>query len=138
MNKLTLILIIATVGLGVIVLVSVLFNRPGSKFGKPNIPFASASPDGLNFTPVRSPYPVRSGGGFEPASYQRGENDFVKNTPILQKLPAMSSYFYIIYISEKHLEVHSKTTEKQRDYQIAKNWFKDNNINTDTILIEYK
>ena len=70
--------------------------------------------------------------------YKKEQRKFVEQTPILQKLPVKSTYFSIEYIDEEHLVVVAKTSNKSRDYQIAKNWFIENNINFDKINIEYK
>ena len=70
--------------------------------------------------------------------YKKEQRKFVEQTPILQKLPANSPYFGIEYISEQSLAVYSKTEDKERDYQAAKNWFIKNNIDISKITVEYK
>lgn len=70
--------------------------------------------------------------------YKKEQKEFIEQTPILQKLPADSPYFGIEYISEKHLIVRSKTSDKERDYQAAREWFAQNNLDISQIQIEYK
>ncbi len=82
--------------------------------------------------------PSKTGAGIESTEYKKAEEEYIKSTPILQKLPVKSTYFSIEYIDEEHLVVVAKTSNKSRDYQIAKNWFIENNINFDKINIEYK
>lgn len=82
--------------------------------------------------------PPKTGVGIESLEYKKAEEEYIKSTPILQKLPANSAYFSIEYIDEQHLIVLSKTSDKTRDYQAAKNWFIENDVNFDKINIEYK
>lgn len=78
------------------------------------------------------------GGGLEPPEFINSELNYVNKTPILQKLPANNTFFEIGYVDEQHLVVFSKTGNKDRDYQTAKNWFIENNIDISTINIEYR
>lgn len=87
-------------------------------------------------TPVSIPTPTRSP-NILPKEILEAEREFLKQTPILQKLPANSPYFTIEYISEAYLIVHTKTTDKARDYEKAKEWFVENKINIRTIRVEY-
>lgn len=67
-----------------------------------------------------------------------GEKDFIQQTPILQKLPFDDPYFYGEYISETHIIIHARTSNKDRDYQAARNWFVENGIDYDKIQLEYR
>lgn len=93
-------------------------------------------------SPKTTPFPIvtdpkqRFGGVSE--DYKKEQKEFIEQTPILQKLPATSPYFGIEYISEQSLVVHSKTEDKERDYQVAKDWFAQNNIDISKIQIDYK
>ncbi len=82
--------------------------------------------------------PLKPGAGSEPEEYQRAEEEFVKSHPILQRLPVDSLYFGIEYKSEKHLIIHSKTNDKERDYGESKKWFVQNRVDPTGIRIEYK
>lgn len=73
-----------------------------------------------------------------PEELLKAEENFVKKTPILQKLPYGNPYFSVDYINEQHLIIISKTINKQQDYQEAKKWFVENNIDISKITIEYK
>lgn len=66
------------------------------------------------------------------------ERRFLEQTPILQKLPARSTFFSVEYVDERHLIVHAKTDNKNRDYEQARGWFSENAIDTRNIVIEYK
>lgn len=93
-------------------------------------------------SPEATPSPIvtdpkqRFGGVSE--EYKKEQKEFTEQTPILQKLPVDSSYFGIEYVSEQHLIVHAKTDDKERDYQAAKDWFTQNNIDISKIQIEYR
>lgn len=82
-------------------------------------------------TPARHP-------NILPKELLKTEEDFLEQTPILQKLPYGHPYFIIDYISETHLIVYSKTTDREIDYQEARSWFAENDIDISKILIEYK
>lgn len=88
--------------------------------------------------PSPTPTPQGKGRGFETEDFLQEERSFVNNTPILQKLPAKSSFFGIEYINEQHVVVHAKTQDKERDYQEVRNWFLQNSIDITNIIVEYR
>ncbi len=97
--------------------------------------------------PIESPFPdaseeiftpYRPGGGAENAQFQADEKEYLEKTPLLQKLPYDQQYFSVEYLSETHLIIHARTSDKARDYQAAKNWFIENGIDTSTIKMDYQ
>ncbi len=130
MNKKTIItvLVITIILLGIIFVIS-RFSNNQSNQQSPVVLFD------------QSPFPsptIRPGGGLEGPEYQNREKEFLQKTPILQKLPFNTPYFEIEYLSEQQLIVHAKTQDKNRDFQVAQSWFKENDIDTSKIQIEYK
>jgi Tol biopolymer transport system component len=61
-----------------------------------------------------------------------------QHVPILQRLPFHNPFFSVEYISEEHLIIHARTADKSRDYQQARKWFADNDINISEVILEYK
>lgn len=81
--------------------------------------------------------PLQGSSGASP-EYKKEEAEFIKKTPILQKLPAISPFFTINYVNEQYLIIKSDTPDKERDFQSARNWFVENDIDISNIKIEYK
>lgn len=102
----------------------------------------TSTPSIVTFSPAPTPTPIvtptQQGIGIETQEYKQAEKEYVNQSPILQKLPVISIFFSIDYIDETHLTVHSKTSDKQRGYQAAKNWFVDNRVDISKILIDYR
>lgn len=99
-----------------------------------SLPTPTPIPQSTQFTT-----PLIEGGGRETKEFKQAEREFLASTPILQSLPSEDlPFFSIEYINETHLIIHSKTTNKQRDYEEAKKWFVENNIDTYKITLEYK
>lgn len=84
-----------------------------------------------------NPEPGKELGGASD-EYKREALEFIQKTPVLQKLPAASPFFAISYINEQHLIIKSKTDNKERDYQMAKAWLVQNDIDIGSIKLEYK
>ncbi|GEM_PF-4090985 len=103
-------------------------------------PIISSQPTPTIFIPQSTPTPTPQGKGrgFETEEFLQEQRESVANTPILQKLPADSSFFSIEYINEQHLIVYAETPNKDRDYEEARKWFVENNIDIQGIILEYK
>lgn len=132
-KKIILLIIFLIFLLIMLVIVSLSQNKKAPN----SIPTPTSSPKiGVpNLPDLSTPKP---GAGIETPEFKQAEKEFIDNTPILQKLPANSTYFDIEYKDERHLSVLSKTDNKVRDYQVAKNWFIENNIDINQITVEYK
>lgn len=93
-------------------------------------------------TPAALPTPATtippgSGIGGESEAYKRDQLEFAQQHPILQKLPYGHPFFSVEYFSETHMAIYSKTTNRERDYQAARDWFKENGIDISEITLEY-
>ena len=89
-------------------------------------------------TPVINQQLIPSGFSNPSIEYIQQHADYIKQTPVLQKLPAHSDLYGIIYNDEQHLIVYSKVVDKDSAYTAAKKWFSDNNIDISKISIDYK
>lgn len=134
MNKKTMLLIIFLV---VVVTALVILSLPRSQ----NIPTSSPAPQSspkTGFPNLPETANLKQGVGIETPEFKQAEKEFIDSTPLLQKLPANSAYFDIEYKDEQHLTVLAKTANQPRDYQIAKDWFVENDIDLSKITVEYK
>lgn len=134
-NKKILILILILAGILIVLLaLSISPDQPAPSSQQPTPSPVIPTPT----LPTLSPTPTDTGKGFESEEYKRAEQKFIDEHPLLQKLPAKSEYFSIEYMDEQHLVVHSKTENKTRDYESAKDWFKVLGVDLNKISIEYK
>ncbi len=135
MNKKTIFLIIFLL----ILVICLFFFSQFKKQTQPATPVVIPTPTIFIQTNTPGTNLPLQGGGHETQEFKQAERDFLKNTPILQSLPSEDLPFFSIgYIDETHLVVYSKTTNTQRDYQEAKKWFVENNIDIGKITIDYK
>jgi|SRR3989344_1858663 len=130
MKKFFIFIIIVTLLLAVVVF---LFPTKVSKQKKP-LPIPTTAPISYPSPGV----PLKQGAGSEPEEYQKAEEEFVKSHPILQRLPPDSPYFDIEYISEKHLVVYPRVSNKNEAYEAARVWFLQNKIDLSKVKIEYR
>lgn len=137
MDKKIIIFILITLILALIVISSIINLGGGKNKPEPSNPVRMIE-DNSQSAPAFPAKTLREGAGLESEEFLKREREFLRKTPILQKLPFGNPNFEVEYISEQHLIVYAKTQNKEQDYQIAKQWFSDNGIDTSKINIEYK
>ena len=124
------ILIILIIPLAIILILRSLTNPPISNNNPLSVVIASPEPSA---SPI-----IQSGIGDNSSEFLEWEKNFLEQTPVLQHLPFDHPDFEISYINEQHLVIHSKTSNKQRDYQGAKDWYTANGIDISKIQFDYK
>lgn len=130
-NTKILIIILFLVGIGLLMVVMLSSQKAPSPSPQPIKQFIPPSP-----TPQPT-IPPGSGIGGEGEAYKGDQLEFANQHPILQKLPYGQPFFSVEYFSETHMAIYPKTTDKERDYQAARDWFKENNIDISKITLEY-
>lgn len=135
------IIFIIVVVLLLLLLFWILFFLSTSKKNPPKTILPPPTPVPVEI-PETTPLPPLQGRGTEPEWWQKLSDDYVKNTPILQKLPINSPFFDVEYISEDHLIIHSKTNDKNRALLEAQAWLDDlqenYQLDTSKVKLEYK
>ncbi len=69
-----------------------------------------------------TPPPGSTGVGIYPVGFEKGLEDYVKRTPILQNIPTNNPYFRVKYYSESYLAIYLLGQDKNRSMAEAKRW----------------